>query len=152
MILAAPYFLEYFQGFDPFYGGLFGSFYLFLLVWLFSYLGARGHVEKPTERALEMTVPVYVFGFAMNVMGMPPVVTGIGVIVVFLVLIKIIGKTPTVPFIFLSIYFIVIFGILSFVDPWIRNILLVFSLTVAYLKGNAAIKDKKKEKGKEKKD
>jgi uncharacterized membrane protein len=145
MILNALYGLEYFQVFDPFYYGLGGSIYLFILLWIFNYLGARGFAKKPTEVALEQTVIVYAFGFFLHVTGMHPFITGVLTLAAYLAVIKINAKMPWVPFSLLNLYFLVVFVIMAFAEPLIRNILLLFALGAIYIKGDKIKKQDKKQ-------
>jgi Kef-type K+ transport system membrane component KefB len=146
MLINTRYGLEYFAGFDAFSQGLFGSFYLFFLLWLFSYLGSRGHSEKPTESALSTAIPVYVFAFFLNTIGVHSVIAGLLIIVAYVLVTKINTKMKPFKFAIFCSYFATVFGILSFVDPWIRNALLIFALGAAYLQGNKRISDKKDKK------
>jgi hypothetical protein len=141
-MLMQLYLAEYFQIFDPFYRGLFGSFYLLLLVFLFSYLGSRGISKKPFEDAVEMSVPVYVAGFFLHVLAPHPFIAGILTIIAYFAVVKVKTKIRPVPFATLVVYFTIMFSVLSLLEPWLRDTLLLFSLAAAYFRGSLRLWDK----------
>jgi hypothetical protein len=140
----------YFSRFDLFAGGLMGFFSLFAFFYIFSFTGVRGKFEHPHQKALELLLPVFVAALFLNFMGLPPVVVGFIVILVYLGFAKNALKLNNREWSIQAVYIFCLLGIFGLLDPWSRNILFI-----GYLIYNFTLSEKKlkeKESKKEKKD
>ena len=140
----------YFSRLDLFAGGIPGAISFFLFFYAFSFTSVRGHFEHPWEKAVELLVPAFVAGLFLNYLGIPQIIVGSTVLVIYLIFAKWILNLDNHAWTVMVIKVIALFSIFGLLDLWSRNILFA-----AYLGYNFIISEKKindKQKGKKDKE
>ena len=128
----------YFSGFDLFAGGLMGFFSLFAFFYVFSFTSVRGQFEHPWEKALELLLPTFITALFLNFLGLPQIVVGFIVVIVYAFSMKQILDMKTRAWVIAVIKLYCLLGIFGLLDMWSRNILFII-----YLAYNAIMSEKR---------
>ena len=131
--------LEYFMTYDLFLYGLYGSFIGMAYFIAIALASTVPFVKKPFHKSLELLIPVYLVGFVMNIINMPPILTGLIVIGAYLISMKStmdLSAKIWIPIVFSFAGILVIF---SFVPLSLRNYMFIFLVLYIFVKGKMTV-------------
>ena len=122
-----------------------GFFSLFAFFYIFSFTGVRGKFEHPYEKTLELLLPILIVALFLNFMGLPPVLIGFIIILVYLAFAKKILELTNHEWAVTAIKIFCLLTIFGLLDIWSRNILFLGYLVYNFTLSEKKINDKEKE-------
>jgi len=135
----------YFSRFDIFAGELIGFFSLFAFFYAFTFTSVRGSFEHPYEKALELVLPAFVTGLFLNFMGLPPILVGFAVVIVYLAFAKTALNLNNKEWAVTGVKIFCLLTIFGLLDLWARNILFLGYLLYNVIYSEKKLSDKEKE-------
>ena len=134
---------EYIIGFNASQFSALGIINSCIFLFIFGYLGARGHAEKPQDNAITVAGYSVLLGFVLTVLGLPPLYLGVGYIVGYIFICKyVLNMKSYLDFGMFAIYIFFIFGLLAVQDPLTRDWLTLFAIVIMFLQSEIRLRKK----------
>jgi len=114
-----------------------------IFLFIFGYLGARGHAEKPQDNALTVAGYSVLIGFVLTLLAVPPIVLGVGYIVGYIFVCRyVLNMKSYIDFGMFAIYIFFIFGLLAIQDELTREWLTLFAIVIMFLQSEIRLRKK----------
>ncbi len=123
--------IEYFGTYNLFAYGMYGSIIGMIYFIAICLAATTPYTKKPLSKVFEILLPVYFIGFILAFVGFPGIISGIIVIITYLIAMKKYMGIRTIDWLPIAISFFAILSIFSITPPQYLNI--IFGALCVYL-------------------
>jgi hypothetical protein len=118
---------------------------------LFVYGSARANATNPKEHTIEFLLPLVIASFVLTFFGVPDLIIGLIVLLLFLVILKYYDNIPLRPWITTVLKILAIMLINNQFGPWVGKIMLYLLIIWTFIEGEIKIRKLKREAKKKEK-
>ena len=139
-------------GFSMFGFGFFGALETAVIWFLFVYGSARANATNPKEHTIEFLLPLVIASFVLKFFGVPDLLIGLIVLVIFFCALKYYDNIPLRPWITVVLKIIAIMLINNQFGPWVGKTMLYLLIIWIFVEGEIKIRKLKREEKKKEKE
>jgi hypothetical protein len=132
-------------GFNMFGHGFAGIIEASIIWFLFVYGSARANADNPHEHTIEFLLPSISTAFILTFIGVPDILVGLAVLIVFLITIKYFDKMSMKTWLVVSARIMTIMLLNNQFGPWVGKIMLYFLIIWIFIEGEIHIRKLKRE-------